>query len=78
MLIISGLSLRFEFDLSLDEAKHRTLCVCVKNNAASFMSRDKDVVGQVRVSASVCVSVHECVWLCSHFGHSNIHVLLYC
>ncbi|XP_031423057.1 extended synaptotagmin-1 isoform X3 [Clupea harengus] len=40
---------RFEFDLSLDEAKHRTLCVCVKNNAASFMSRDKDVVGQVQI-----------------------------
>ncbi|XP_048111859.1 extended synaptotagmin-1 [Alosa alosa] len=40
---------RFEFDLSLDEAKRRTLCISVKNNAASFMSRDKDVVGQVQI-----------------------------
>ncbi|XP_062400652.1 extended synaptotagmin-1 [Sardina pilchardus] len=40
---------RFEFDLSMDEAKHRTLCISVKNNAASFMSRDKDVVGQVQI-----------------------------
>ncbi|XP_076123859.1 uncharacterized protein esyt1b [Alosa pseudoharengus] len=40
---------RFEFDLSLDEAKRRTLCISVKNHAASFMSRDKDVVGQVQI-----------------------------
>ncbi|XP_028853814.1 extended synaptotagmin-1 isoform X2 [Denticeps clupeoides] len=38
---------RFEIDLSLDEVQRRSLSVCVKNNSASFMSRD--VVGQVQI-----------------------------
>ncbi|XP_030635579.1 extended synaptotagmin-1 [Chanos chanos] len=40
---------KFEFDLSLEDAKRRTLSVCVKNSSASFMSRDKDVIGQVQI-----------------------------
>uniref|UniRef100_A0A8D3EAI6 Extended synaptotagmin-1-like n=1 Tax=Scophthalmus maximus TaxID=52904 RepID=A0A8D3EAI6_SCOMX len=36
---------RFEFDLPMEETKFRRLCVSVKNNSASFRSRD--VIGQV-------------------------------
>uniref|UniRef100_A0AAY4ESR5 Extended synaptotagmin-like protein 1b n=1 Tax=Denticeps clupeoides TaxID=299321 RepID=A0AAY4ESR5_9TELE len=46
---------RFEIDLSLDEVQRRSLSVCVKNNSASFMSRD--VVGQVSLSLQLCSSV---------------------
>lgn len=36
---------RFEYDLPLDELRFRRLSVTVKNNSASFRSRD--VIGQV-------------------------------
>uniref|UniRef100_A0A4W4DZG3 Extended synaptotagmin-like protein 1b n=1 Tax=Electrophorus electricus TaxID=8005 RepID=A0A4W4DZG3_ELEEL len=37
---------RFEFDMSVEDARQRVLSVCVKHSS-SFMSRDKDVIGQV-------------------------------
>ncbi|XP_052414465.1 extended synaptotagmin-1 [Carassius gibelio] len=40
---------RFEFDLSVEDAQRRELSVCVKNASSSFMSRDKDVIGQVQI-----------------------------
>lgn len=73
VLVISALSPRFEFDLSLDEGKHRTLSVAVKNSAASFMSRDKDVVGQV---GPVCVCVCVVVLTLWAFKYSCASVLL--
>ncbi|KAL6458531.1 hypothetical protein MHYP_G00337610 [Metynnis hypsauchen] len=39
---------RFEFDLSVDDARQRVLSVCLKHSS-SFMSRDKDVIGQVQI-----------------------------
>uniref|UniRef100_A0A3B4C9Q8 Extended synaptotagmin-like protein 1b n=1 Tax=Pygocentrus nattereri TaxID=42514 RepID=A0A3B4C9Q8_PYGNA len=39
---------RFEFDLSADDARQRVLSVCLKHSS-SFMSRDKDVLGQVQI-----------------------------
>ncbi|XP_076869937.1 extended synaptotagmin-1 [Brachyhypopomus gauderio] len=39
---------RFEFDLSVEDARQRLLSVCVKHSS-SFMSRDKDVLGQVQI-----------------------------
>ncbi|XP_066521210.1 extended synaptotagmin-1 [Hoplias malabaricus] len=39
---------RFEFDVSVDEARQRALGVCLKHSS-SFMSRDKDVIGQVQI-----------------------------
>uniref|UniRef100_A0A8D3C600 Extended synaptotagmin-1-like n=1 Tax=Scophthalmus maximus TaxID=52904 RepID=A0A8D3C600_SCOMX len=41
---------RFEFDLPMEETKFRRLCVSVKNNSASFRSRD--VIGQVQIELS--------------------------
>ncbi|XP_074489045.1 uncharacterized protein LOC141766258 [Sebastes fasciatus] len=38
---------RFEYDLSVDDARFRRLSLSVKNNSASFRSRD--VVGQVQI-----------------------------
>lgn len=38
-------SLRFEYDLPVEEIKFKSLSVTVKNNSASFRSRD--VIGQV-------------------------------
>ncbi|XP_037624574.1 extended synaptotagmin-1 isoform X1 [Sebastes umbrosus] len=38
---------RFEYDLSVEDARFRRLSVSVKNNSASFRSRD--VVGQVQI-----------------------------
>ncbi|TNN81342.1 Extended synaptotagmin-1 [Liparis tanakae] len=38
---------RFEYDLSLDELRFKRLSVSVKNNSASFRSRD--VIGQVQI-----------------------------
>ncbi|XP_042355860.1 extended synaptotagmin-1 [Plectropomus leopardus] len=38
---------RFEYDLSVDETRFRRLSVSVKNNSASFRSRD--VIGQVQI-----------------------------
>ncbi|XP_026121767.1 uncharacterized protein LOC113103459 isoform X2 [Carassius auratus] len=40
---------RFEFDMSVEDAQRRELSVCVKNASSSFMSRDKDVIGQVQI-----------------------------
>lgn len=37
---------RFEFDMSAEDAQKRVLSVCVKHSS-SFMSREKDVIGQV-------------------------------
>ncbi|TSZ54736.1 Extended synaptotagmin-1 [Bagarius yarrelli] len=39
---------RFEFDISVEDARQRALSVCVKHNS-SFMSRDKDIIGQVEI-----------------------------
>ncbi|KAI9548721.1 hypothetical protein NQZ68_003255 [Dissostichus eleginoides] len=41
---------RFEYDLSMDETRFRRLSVAVKNNSASFRSRD--VLGQVQIELS--------------------------
>ncbi|XP_034724939.1 extended synaptotagmin-1 isoform X2 [Etheostoma cragini] len=41
---------RFEYNLSVDEMRFRRLVVSVKNNAASFRSRD--VIGQVQIELS--------------------------
>lgn len=38
---------RFEYDLSVDDARFRRLSLSVKNNSASFRSRD--VIGQVQI-----------------------------
>ncbi|XP_056293820.1 extended synaptotagmin-1 isoform X2 [Pseudoliparis swirei] len=38
---------RFEYDLSLDELRFKRLSVSVKNNSASFRSRD--IIGQVQI-----------------------------
>ncbi|KAM6947937.1 extended synaptotagmin-1 [Lycodopsis pacificus] len=38
---------RFEYDLSLDETRFKRLIVSVKNNSASFRSRD--IIGQVQI-----------------------------
>ncbi|KAI4894412.1 hypothetical protein NFI96_016758, partial [Prochilodus magdalenae] len=38
----------FEFDLSAEDARQRVLSVCLKHSS-SFMSRDKDVIGQVQI-----------------------------
>ncbi|XP_043097610.1 extended synaptotagmin-1 isoform X2 [Puntigrus tetrazona] len=40
---------RFEFDMSVEDARRRELSVCVKNASSSFMNRDKDVIGQVQI-----------------------------
>ncbi|XP_027002943.2 extended synaptotagmin-1 [Tachysurus fulvidraco] len=39
---------RFEFDLSVEDARQRVLSVCVKHSS-SFMSRDKDIIGQAEI-----------------------------
>nr|XP_033938953.1 extended synaptotagmin-1 isoform X2 [Pseudochaenichthys georgianus] len=41
---------RFEYDMSMDETRFRRLSVAVKNNSASFRSRD--VLGQVQIELS--------------------------
>ncbi|KAI4827202.1 hypothetical protein KUCAC02_030618 [Chaenocephalus aceratus] len=41
---------RFEYDMSMDETRFRRLSVAVKNNSASFRSRD--VLGQVLIELS--------------------------
>ncbi|KTG34436.1 hypothetical protein cypCar_00028507 [Cyprinus carpio] len=40
---------RFEFDMSVEDAQRRELSVSVKNASSSFMTRDKDVIGQVQI-----------------------------
>uniref|UniRef100_A0A8D3CXZ3 Extended synaptotagmin-1-like n=1 Tax=Scophthalmus maximus TaxID=52904 RepID=A0A8D3CXZ3_SCOMX len=47
---------RFEFDLPMEETKFRRLCVSVKNNSASFRSRD--VIGQVDSTAVFSQGAH--------------------
>ncbi|KAK3557158.1 hypothetical protein QTP70_024713 [Hemibagrus guttatus] len=39
---------RFEFDMSVEDARQRVLSVCVKHSS-SFMSRDKDIIGQAEI-----------------------------
>ncbi|KAI5619470.1 extended synaptotagmin-1 isoform X1 [Silurus asotus] len=39
---------RFEFDMTMEDAQQRVLSVCVKHSS-SFMSRDKDVIGQAEI-----------------------------
>ncbi|XP_053355627.1 extended synaptotagmin-1 [Clarias gariepinus] len=39
---------RFEFDMSAEDAQKRVLSVCVKHSS-SFMSREKDVIGQAEI-----------------------------
>ncbi|KAK5872293.1 hypothetical protein PBY51_013008 [Eleginops maclovinus] len=41
---------RFEYDLSMDQTRFRRLSVSVKNNSASFRSRD--ILGQVQIELS--------------------------
>lgn len=41
-------SYRFDFDMSLDEAKQRCIELSVKNSV-SFMSREKELIGKVSV-----------------------------
>lgn len=43
---LTKLFLRFEFDISVEDARQRVLSVCLKHSS-SFMSRDKDLIGQV-------------------------------
>lgn len=61
--------LRFEYDLPEGEARFRYLSVSVKNNSASFRSRD--VVGQVGLKSScaffICTVTHT---------HTYSHMLL--
>ncbi|XP_062322229.1 extended synaptotagmin-1 isoform X1 [Osmerus eperlanus] len=40
---------RFEFDVSVEEARFRHLSVSVKNSSTTFRSREKDVLGQVQI-----------------------------
>ncbi|XP_036386783.1 extended synaptotagmin-1 isoform X4 [Megalops cyprinoides] len=42
---------RFDFDLSLDEARHRQLDLSVKNNVP-FMSRERELIGKVQIGLS--------------------------
>ncbi|XP_062852804.1 extended synaptotagmin-1 [Trichomycterus rosablanca] len=39
---------RFEYDMSVEDVQQRLLSICVKHSS-SFMSRDKDVIGQVEI-----------------------------
>ncbi|XP_053492193.1 extended synaptotagmin-1 [Ictalurus furcatus] len=39
---------RFEFDMNVEDARQRVLSVCVKHSL-SFMSRDKDIIGQAEI-----------------------------
>ncbi|KAF4083592.1 hypothetical protein AMELA_G00143650 [Ameiurus melas] len=39
---------KFEFDMNVEDARQRVLSVCVKHSS-SFMSRDKDIIGQAEI-----------------------------
>uniref|UniRef100_A0A665X8A0 Extended synaptotagmin-like protein 1b n=1 Tax=Echeneis naucrates TaxID=173247 RepID=A0A665X8A0_ECHNA len=49
---------RFEYDLPLEETRFRRLTVSVKNNSASFRSRD--VIGQVRLKLHIISTCPSC------------------
>lgn len=54
LLIISGDCSRFEYNLSVEELRLRHLSVSVKNNSASFRSRD--MIGQVSLRCSLALA----------------------
>lgn len=53
---LTKLFLRFEFDMNVEDARQRVLSVCVKHSL-SFMSRDKDIIGQVSQQFITCKQV---------------------